>query len=51
MISYCDWISFSENSRFSFAKSGSNFLVYTDFTSIVIFLTLYIIACLVAACH
>ena len=36
-MAYCEWISFSGNSRFSFAKSGSKFLVYTDLTSMVSF--------------
>ena len=41
---YWDSISFSERARLSFQKSRSNFLVYTVFTSMMSFLTLYIIA-------
>ena len=37
-----DLISFYENARFSFLKRGSNFLIYTVFTSMDSFLTLYI---------
>ena len=48
---YFDLIAFYENARFSFIKRGSNFLVYTVFTSMPsAFLTLYLLI-LVAALY
>ena len=42
IMQYFNSISFYENARFSFLKMVFNFLVYTVFTSIASFLTLYI---------